>query len=57
MREVNETVTKTPGLYTRTVIDLNQSDLFSPILCAVKQILTCKFLIPLVDEQVNASVI
>ena len=24
LREVNETVTKTPGLYTRTVIDLNQ---------------------------------
>lgn len=29
MREVNETVTKTPGLYTRRVLAFNQTDFFS----------------------------
>lgn len=31
MREVNETVTKTPGSYSRRVLAFNQTDLFSAL--------------------------
>lgn len=30
MREVNETITKTPGLYTRRALDLNNLNWFTP---------------------------
>lgn len=30
MREVNETITKTPGLYTRRALDLNKLIWFTP---------------------------
>lgn len=30
MREVNETITKTPGLYTRRALDLNKLSWFTP---------------------------
>ena len=55
MREVNETVTKTPGLYTRTVTDLNQIRLsvLYYTLCSQRN----KFLIPLVYKKVKVSVI
>lgn len=52
MREAYETVTKTPGLYTRTVTDLNQ--IRCSVLYSVKP---NKFLIRLVHEQINVSVI
>ena len=55
MREVYETVTKTPGLYTRTVTDLNQirwSVLYYALCNQIN-----KFLIPLFHEKVNVSVI
>ena len=54
MREAYETVTKTPGLYTRTVTDLNK-------VRSVLYYAPCnqinKFLIPLLHEKVNVSVI
>lgn len=30
MREVNETITKTPGLYARRALDLNNLNWFTP---------------------------
>ena len=55
MREVYETVTKTSGLYTRTVTDLNQIRLsvLYYTLCSQRN----KFLIPLVYKKVKVSVI
>ena len=55
MREAYETVTKTPGLYTRTVTDLNKirwSVLYYALCNQIN-----KFLIPLLHEKVNVSVI
>lgn len=55
MREACETVTKTPGLCTRTVTDLNQIRLsvLYYTLCSQRN----KFLIPLVYKKIKVSVI
>ena len=55
VREVYETVTKTLGLYNGTVTDLNQLR-WSVLYYAVSNHIN-RFLIPLVHEQVNVSVL